>query len=229
MLAYNMWVHDHEKSNFPWFTAWWSDGTSPGPMNTKPPPVLVPKTPKFIQFGLQDNSWVQFWWISNELSSAKVLVCPSDKEKLVASDFSLSANGGFLNGRYRNNAASYWINLDSGIAETDGPSEFGNMKISWELVQHQIVLGDRHITDERVTAGSNCGSGIHYNGILRVNNPRFKAKWIEHAKYGHGAGVGNLASADGAVQALTGSAVQETLDRTKTWTTTGGIHMLVPR
>ena len=54
------------------------------------------------------NAWLHFAWISNELNSARVLLCPSDSGRL-ADDFSFSPTGGYLNANYRNTATSYYL------------------------------------------------------------------------------------------------------------------------
>jgi hypothetical protein len=61
-----------------------------------------------LQHSLGANAWLHFSWISNELQSARVLLCPSDSGRL-ADDFSLSPNGGYLSANYRNNATSYFL------------------------------------------------------------------------------------------------------------------------
>jgi hypothetical protein len=57
---------------------------------------------------LNNNSWFQFAWVSNELVTPKILACPSDRLVRVADDFSLGTNG-FLNVSYQNRAVSYTL------------------------------------------------------------------------------------------------------------------------
>jgi len=54
------------------------------------------------------NAWLHFSWISNELNSARVLLCPSDSGRL-ADDFSFNPVGGYLNANYRQNSTSYFL------------------------------------------------------------------------------------------------------------------------
>src|SRR5688500_14764036 len=102
-LAFVIWVNDNEKNNLPFRVPWWNEGTATPtqPPGLAPPPGTVPPTWYTLQ--LQDNSWFQFWWLSNELNSPKIVSCPSDKEKKIAGDFSNGADG-FLNAANRNNA-----------------------------------------------------------------------------------------------------------------------------
>src|SRR5437667_12648278 len=78
-LAFIVWVHDHEKSSLPWRVDAVDEGTKNHPS------------------GLNNNSWFQFAWVSNELNSPKILACPADKEVRIADDFTLSPNGGLVN------------------------------------------------------------------------------------------------------------------------------------
>src|SRR5262245_51162935 len=57
--------------------------------------------------GLGANIWYQFAVMSNELVTPKYLACPSDTNRVVATDFSLSPFGGLLHVNYRNRAISY--------------------------------------------------------------------------------------------------------------------------
>jgi prepilin-type N-terminal cleavage/methylation domain-containing protein len=56
--------------------------------------------------GLNNSVWFQFYWVSNELVTPKILACPSDRLVRVAEDFGLGTNG-FLNASYQNRAVSY--------------------------------------------------------------------------------------------------------------------------
>lgn len=60
------------------------------------------------QHSLGVNPWLHFSWISNELNSARVLLCPSDSGRL-ADDFSFSPTGGYLHANFRNNATGYFL------------------------------------------------------------------------------------------------------------------------
>jgi hypothetical protein len=62
--------------------------------------------------GLEINAWFQFSWVSNELSSARVLACPSDATKQPARDFSLNP-GGLLHPNYRADSISYFLSRPS--------------------------------------------------------------------------------------------------------------------
>src|SRR5438445_7795482 len=68
-LAWLSWVHDHEFGNFPFRTPVANEGTF------LPAGATAPTTPANWD-ALRNNAWWQFAYISNELSSPGVLVCP---------------------------------------------------------------------------------------------------------------------------------------------------------
>lgn len=71
-------------------------------------PGAAPGGPGTMQHSLAPNVWLHFAWMSNQLNSARVLLCPSDTGRL-AEDFSFSPNGGYLHANYRNSATSYFL------------------------------------------------------------------------------------------------------------------------
>jgi prepilin-type N-terminal cleavage/methylation domain-containing protein len=61
------------------------------------------------------NPFIHFAIISNEITTPKILVCPSDKAKLnrMATGFdNNNANGGLLGNQFQNNSISYFVGLD---------------------------------------------------------------------------------------------------------------------
>jgi prepilin-type N-terminal cleavage/methylation domain-containing protein len=220
-----MWVNDNEKGNLPWRLPWWDNGTSPGTSisGTTPPRALANKEPKFIQFGLQVNPWFQFYWFSNELENPKILACPADKERQAATTFTTASEGGFLNGSYRNNAVSYWLNMDAGVTYGSGTPS-----VSWELAQQHVIYGDRNIDYEVGGAGGGCSSGITPNGTFlrsRAEGGNNTYKWEVKAKYGHD-DVGNLTTADGSAHAVARAGMNEFLAKADD---NGNAHILYPK
>lgn len=85
--------------------------------------------------GLGANIWFQFAVMSNELVTPKYLACPSDAARVVATDFSLFPNGGFLHANYRNRAVSYllghpFLQEGRGILSGDRNIEGGSFNVS---------------------------------------------------------------------------------------------------
>jgi type II secretory pathway pseudopilin PulG len=68
---------------------------------------------------LDNNAWFQYSWVSNQLGTPKILICPSDSpsairaQRRTASNFGASNNGGFMHLEYQNNATSYILSLTS--------------------------------------------------------------------------------------------------------------------
>jgi prepilin-type processing-associated H-X9-DG protein len=60
------------------------------------------------------HAWFQWSWISNNLGSPKVLVCPADIASTAASDWTGTATGGFLNAKFQDAALSYFVNMSAG-------------------------------------------------------------------------------------------------------------------
>jgi hypothetical protein len=54
------------------------------------------------------NVWLHFSFMSNQLSTPRILACPADLGR-VARDFGTSPEGGYLNSLFRNNATSYLV------------------------------------------------------------------------------------------------------------------------
>ena len=59
-----------------------------------------------LRHPLAVNPWLHFSWMSNELSSPAILLCPSDTGR-PARDFSADPNGGYLHPNFANAATSY--------------------------------------------------------------------------------------------------------------------------
>jgi len=87
-MGLQLWGDDHHEQ-IPWHVAVADGGTKLHPLSA--------------------NAWLHFSWLSNDLASAKVLLCPSDTGR-PASDFTGSPSGGYLHSNYRNAATSYFLN-----------------------------------------------------------------------------------------------------------------------
>ena len=75
------------------------------------------------------NIYIQFAWLSNQLASPKVLVCPADTNTVRrAFDFSSNPDGGLMHQGYRNNAVSYMTSLHA-----------------WSSASRAFVSGDRNV------------------------------------------------------------------------------------
>ena len=133
-------------------------------------------TPAWLTAGLYNNVWFHFIWLSNELRTPKILVCPSDAEKTPARTWDASPDGGFANGHYyQNRAVSYLTALDVFPSDPDG-----------------LVTGDRNVRFSNNNAP--CSSGVG------------PCRGLNSAGFGIGAGLhveaGNFLFTDGRVEEL---------------------------
>ena len=152
--AYSMWTTEHG-GLYPWqsFTSGGGGGGQPFPLN---------------------NTWFQFAVLSNELTTPKILVCPSDESKRQALDFSLNLGGGFLNANYRDNAVSYILGhpfLQEG---------------------RSVLSGDRNFVPNG-GFGSSCP---YFVSSWRISNPVIGVNWTTNLHMN----TGNLLFNDGSVE-----------------------------
>jgi prepilin-type N-terminal cleavage/methylation domain-containing protein len=167
-LAELNWVHESQQNTFHW--------RCDQPEGT-------------YQHALQPNAWFLFSWISNQLQTPKILVCPADKEKFrnMAINWGLG-NGGFMSSQGRQNAVSYFIGSDAGQI-VDSKSSKG-WSVSLEKAQNHVIFGDRNI---KYDGQGYCSLGLQ--NMHAVTRGSTVADWTNsiHMK------KGNLALGDGSV------------------------------
>lgn len=166
--------------------------------------VPYPSEGGTMRHPLANNSWFQWSWISNELRTPKILACPSDKQKVAASTWDLSPQGGFLNANYQNRAVSYLIGLDVFPEDADG-----------------LLAGDRNV---RFNGGlSDCSAGLTGVPTLLRFGPA--------GSFGIGDGLhveaGNYLSSDGRVEELSSRAFEVRWNGPR-MDDNGSSHYLVP-
>ena len=96
--AYQIWGSDHDGQR-PWDVGESSGGQHP------PPPLSPP--------GLA--LWYQFYFVSGDLGTPRILACPSDNllpQRHVADNWTMGPNG-LLNLSNRNNSLSYFLSFDA--------------------------------------------------------------------------------------------------------------------
>jgi hypothetical protein len=174
-------------------------------------PILVSSNEGGL-FGvyLAHNAWYHYAWISNELSTPKVLVCPADTNTVRrARDFSANPDGGFLHPNYRANALSYMVSLH---VQFYAPGSLMN-------------------ADRNITPLVN-GGGCSYAGLQAVQVLQTFPGAGPVSSWGndiHGA-RGNLLFRDGSVQETTSVQLRAALDRTgEDPPPSTTIHSLYPR
>jgi len=127
--AFAMWAADHT-GKFPYQTPSSEGGISDHPV--------------------ANNAWFQFFVMSNELRSPKILVCPSDPEKRPALDWTQSPDGGFNHATFRNRSVSYILLL--GVLQSP----------------HGLLSADRNLQPLGVSTGCAVG-GSTYAGAARID------------------------------------------------------------
>jgi prepilin-type N-terminal cleavage/methylation domain-containing protein len=176
-LAFIVWVHDNEKNNLPFRVDWQDEGTR-----------YVGGTPAPIWAGQQNRPYFQFAWVSNQLESPKVLVCPSDKPKHQAHNWgSTDPTGGFRHSNQQEKSLSYDLWMDGGWV---------NNSLSFENAQDHILTTDRNLGDDGI-AGT-CSSGITPVRQVAARPPTGIVRWKVEKDYGHGLG-GNVGLLDGSI------------------------------
>lgn len=162
-ISLRMWADDNE-SKFPWRIAA-ADGGSQG----------------------RTAVWQHYAVLEVELSTPKVLRCPSDSKKQ-AMNFGAGA-GGLQNAAYMDEAVSYFISTE---AIPDDPK--------WHLV------GDRNLTSNRGDGG-NCGVA-QLNGVITYLDPnQDNPRWDS----GIHVFVGNIGFTDGSTQQLSSGRVKDAM------------------
>ena len=160
-VALHLWAEDRT-SRLPWRTPADDDGTQ-----------SLPET------------WQHCQVLSNEVDTPKILHCPGDGARPVASDWS-AAGQGFA--ALRNRALSYFIGTDCNLGYT-----------------RMHAIGDRHVMGED---GNHCDTAVIAAGITKL--PATTATWSRALHDG----AGNLALGDGAVLQLSDTGLREHLANT---------------
>ena len=160
-----MWVNDNEKNNVPWRVPTADGGT------------MFPGKP--------GNAWYEYAFMSNTLTSPKILADPADKGVVIASSWSeYTANG------FRGNATSYNINMDAGYA---------GGTLAYDRAQEHVLFTDRNLAGFDAGA-TTCSAGVNNTRQLDVTVPNPTANWTNAV---HGAGRGNLSLLDGSAHQTT--------------------------
>jgi hypothetical protein len=152
----------------------------------RPPYYTFPADGGTRAHPLAPNVWLHFSWISNELASPRILLCPSDTGR-PATDFSGSPDGGYLHPNFANRATSYLLSHDSGL----------------HFYPTTFMSGDRNV------GGTRDGgfSSLFGSSSLRIDEPYSPAaRWTEGL---HSPG-GNALRNDGQVVQLSSGALRAT-------------------
>jgi prepilin-type N-terminal cleavage/methylation domain-containing protein len=163
---------------------------------------------------LDQNVFIHFAWISNQLADPGVLACPADKVANKAGNWGALAQGGFMNNAFRDNAISYSIDLDAGWSSR-------RSTFNWDQAQQHILFMDRNV--KASPKGSGCSSGIGNAVGFNVRPVDQTVNWTNAL---HGTVGGNVALADGSVQQANKAVLWDLLNLGDD---SGTTHYLYPR
>lgn len=164
-------------------------------------PFLLPASEGGIRTpynGLENNSWFQFSWISNELKSARVLACPADAKKHPVDTFATGTNGLIQPGNL-NNCISYFLTYPT------------------FPTGHRMLAGDRNITPNN---SSGCSVFGFVTAAFNFTANTSPAKWNSELHRNSG----NILIRDGSVEqtaTFTGTLIAIPDDG-------GQLHLLMP-
>lgn len=163
------------------------------------------------------NAWVEYAFISNELTSPKILACPSDKGVVVAGTFTEYVGSA----AYRNNATSYAVNMDAGAYGSDG-----TQLLPLDKAQQHILFLDRTVS---FIVQGGCSSGV--NNTVAANGAHDRPLDASWSRYGwtnavHGLNAGNLSTMDGSAHQTTSQEFREFVSHGDD---NGSVHFLVGR
>ena len=185
VLAWTQWVHDHEENTFPFHVR-----------AVQSPPGSGQYSPHAGTTGhpLANQPWLHFSWISNQLGSPKVLVCPSDRKRRMAWTWG-NGDGGLLNINYLNRSISYFVGTDAAL------------NVPYDQSQQHILVGDHNLRVD-VTGGLSCPSGINNAAGIRLPVPATTpVGWTN----GVHRALGNIALVDTSVHAETRRSLLRTI------------------
>ena len=177
--ALHAWASSHG-DRVPWLTPWTEEGTY----------VPAGGTPLPIWYGLQNQAYFQYSWVSNELVSPKYLVCPADSSKVVARNWgSGDPTGGFRHGNFRDNAVSYTISLHAWPERTEwilsGDRNFGYDALVSSCSTH--IMPAREIRPATTIAGwqgtihGTNGNILLYDGrVEQVDTPGLRRVFLKY-------------------------------------------------
>jgi type II secretory pathway pseudopilin PulG len=169
--ALQWWASDHDDLH-----PWAAEEIAGGNRNPSGAAITVPGVGDYPT-GLRGNIWLQFAWVREELGTAKVLVCPSDSTRRVATGFK-NTPGGLASLGFQNNAVSYFLGMHT-----------------WPTMAATIVAGDRSMTYEGQT--SFCSLQI---GLLKYVDPQTTNSLTWRQQPNMHPNSGNLLFRSGAVE-----------------------------
>jgi prepilin-type N-terminal cleavage/methylation domain-containing protein len=200
-LGWTAWVHDHEENKLPFHIG--AVLASPGQYS----PYAGTKNHPLI-----NNPWLHFSWISNQLGSPKVLLCPSDRRRRMAYTWGQEAQGGFLNAAYKNFAISYFLSTDASLG------------VPYEQSQQHILVGDHNLRVD-TSSGLPCPVGLNNAAGIRLPIPSTSVVGWTNGVHRQ---IGNIALLDNSVHSETRASLRKTIAVGDNRLTGNYLHLLMP-
>lgn len=194
LLGVILWVNDSEKNNVPWRVPVIDGGTQ---QNPKP-----------------GNAWFEYYSLSNELVTPKILQCPADKTVKQPADWGTYRNDP---GNGQANATSYGINVDGGYL---------NGSLAFDSSQQHVMISDMNLKYDGGPVA--CSSGIQNAQSITITTTAGvrtapTAAWTAAV---HGLGKGNLGYFDGSAKQTANAELRVALGLSDD---AGNLHFLKPR
>lgn len=173
--AFNMWASDHGGEN-PWWVSYAEGGGYIRFNEPTPASINVPGGGP-LPSALRNNPWFHFGFISQELRTPQVLVCPADRPKTRAQEFSNNSSQGYFSPNFQNHATSYFI---------------GAHAVS--LFPSAMLSGDRSLKEDAFAASC----VVNVGGLSRIDMDGSPPGWTSDLH----PGGGNILANDGRVEEL---------------------------
>ncbi|NDD39229.1 MAG: hypothetical protein EB082_12615 [Verrucomicrobia bacterium] len=182
--------------------------------------------------------WKHFLVMSNELGSAKILMCPGDKNKLnnLASDFANSTSTGYGNPAGTGDQTGGAAPAYSGVGK-DNSSSF-SIGLDADETQPNVILAyDRNFNwanggaVPNATTTTPVAMGAAVNLALVAAPTNLRANWVggnASGQYYQHDQAGNLTLADGSVQQVSASGLETQLRQAQA-SLSAGLNVVGPR
>ncbi|HKQ39834.1 MAG TPA: hypothetical protein VJ063_17275 [Verrucomicrobiae bacterium] len=195
--ACHMWASDHGGEN-PWWVSYRDGGNYVRSDEPPPSTINVPGAGP-MPTALRGNAWFQFGFISEELRTARVLVCPADRAKTRAEEFSNSVTKGYFATIFQNRATTYFIGAHA-----------------FNLAPSAMLSGDRSLKEDGF---GSCP--VNLGNISRIQLDSTAKSWTTDFH----PGGGNLLLNDGRVEPLSNDGLNWFLSSSQS---AGNTHILKP-
>ena len=165
-----------------------------------PPWEIPPNRGGTYGHSLAPNVWLHLSWLSNEVATPRIFLCPSDTG-LPAKDFSGDPDGGYLHPNFRHRATSY------------------SLSHAFNNTLTVVVAGDRN-----VTLPSSGGCSRFGAAFTTPTQPGPSISWSDGL---HGVGAGNLLRLDGSSAAVDNAGLRTAISSPRD--DNGSFHLILPR